>query len=84
MEKCVCGNKAVKGGLCAECHSLLRAKKSKNIKIIEKFREDYNKAHGGYKTYGQFVAMLDLIYRRKRDFDHRRKKDFSETVRGNR
>ena len=69
---CVCGNKSAKNGICEECLRLLRAKRSKNIKIVEKFREDYNRMHGTYKSYGQFVAMLDGIARRKNRFDSRR------------
>ena len=44
-EFCICGNKAVRHGLCDECIYLLRAKRSKSIAIVEKFREDYNKIH---------------------------------------
>lgn len=84
MEKCVCGSNIKRNGLCEECWYLLRAKKSKNIAIVEKFRADYNRVHNTYKTYGQFVAMLDLIYRRKRSFDDRRKKGVSKKVRRNR
>lgn len=69
---CVCGSKSAKNGICEECMRLLRAKRSKNIKIVEKFREDYNRMHGTYKSYGQFVAMLDGIARRKNRFDSRR------------
>ncbi len=83
MQKCVCGKPCVKYGLCQECNMLLRAKRSKNIAIVEKFRNDYNNSHT-YKTYGQFVALLDLIYRRKKSFDNRRKKGVSEKIRGNR
>ena len=42
---CICGNKAVRYGLCDECIYLLRAKRSKSIAIVEKFRDDYNKTH---------------------------------------
>ncbi len=84
MDKCVCGRDIIKNGLCDECAILLRAKRSKNIKIVEKLRYDYNASHSTYKTYGQFVAMIDLIYRRKKDFDNRRKKGVSKAVRRNR
>lgn len=72
-EKCVCGNKSEKSGICKECLHLLKAKRSKSIKVIEKFREDYNRMHGIYKSYGQFTALLDQIAWRKRHFDSRRK-----------
>ena len=41
--KCICGADAESDGICKECRTLLRAKRSKNIAIVEKFREDYNK-----------------------------------------
>ena len=82
FESCVCGSKAVKNGLCEKCLVLLRAKRSKNINIVEKFREDYNKCNT-YKSYGQFVLMLDMIDRRKKEVDDRRKKVSAKKVRGN-
>ncbi len=81
---CVCGNESVRSGLCEECLYLLRAKRSKSIGIIEKFREDYNREHGTHKSYGQFVMMLDMVDRRKKNFDNRRKKATVKKVRGNR
>ena len=81
---CFCGNRSIKNGLCEECLYLLRAKKSKNIRIIEKFREDYNNQHGTYKSYGQFVLLLDLLDRRKREIDNTRKKAVVKKVRRNR
>lgn len=83
-EFCICGNKAVRYGLCDECIYLLRAKRSKSIAIVEKFREDYNKIHNLYKSYGQFVLLLDLIYRRKKEVDDRAKKAVVKKVRRNR
>ena len=80
VKKCVCGESIVKYGLCEECLYLLRAKRSKNINIVEKFRADYNKRHNTYKTYGQFVLLLDLIDRRKK-FDSRRKKATVKAIR---
>lgn len=81
---CYCGNRSIKSGLCEECLYLLRAKRSKSIKIVEKFREDYNNQHGTYKSYGQFVLMLDLLDRRKREIDNTRKKAVVKKVRRNR
>lgn len=81
MGSCICGKEDLKDGLCEECLCILRAKRSKNIKVIEKFREDYNKKHGTYKSYGQFVLMIDAIYRRKREFDNRRKKALAKKIR---
>lgn len=83
VKKCICGNKCVKNGLCEECLYLLRAKRSKNINIVEKFRADYNERHNTCKTYGQFVVLLDLIDRRRK-LDDRRKKATVKKVRGNR
>lgn len=84
IDFCVCGGKCEKDGLCEECHWLLRAKRSKSIKIVEKFREDYNRKHSTYKSYGEFVLLLDMIDRRKKDLDGRRKKAVVKKVRGNR
>lgn len=81
---CYCGNESVKNGLCEECLYLLRAKRSKNIGIVEKFRNDYNERHSTYKSYGQFVLLLDMIDRRKREIDNRRKKAAVKKVRRNR
>lgn len=83
INTCICGKKLETDGLCEECRYLLRAKRSKNIAVIEKFRQDYNRLHGTYKSYGQFVLMLDLIARRKKSFDHRRKKDNFKKIRSN-
>lgn len=82
--KCICGADAESDGICKECRTLLRAKRSKNIAIVEKFREDYNKLHGIYKSYGQFTAMIDVIARRKKNFDDRRKKEDIKRLRKNR
>lgn len=84
QEICICGIGCGKTGICDECRYLLRAKRCKSIKIVEKFREEYNSKHGVYKSYGQFVVMLDMIDRRKRDIDNRRKKDNLKKIRGNR
>ncbi len=84
VEVCICGNKILKNGLCEECVYLLRAKRSKSISVVEKFRSDYNKNHNTYKSYGQFVMLLDMIYRRKREVDNRRKKAVVKKVRSNR
>jgi len=81
---CICGSKSIKSGLCEECTRLLRAKRSKSIRVVEKFREDYNRLHGTYKSYGQFVLLLDLISRRKKEVDNRRKKAVVKKVRKNR
>ena len=84
IDVCICRNNAVKSGLCEECLYLLRAKRSKRIGIVEKFRNDYNDRHGTYKSYGQFVLLLDMIDRRKRYVDNRRKKAVVKKVRTNR
>ena len=78
---CICGEKAVKKGLCEECLYLLKAKKSKNIAVIEKFRSDYNEKYNTYKSYGQFVLLLDMLDRRKREVDNRGKKAVIKKVR---
>ncbi len=74
IDICICGSKSVKSGLCEECLYLLRAKRSRNIAIVEKFRDDYNRQHDTYRSYGQFVLLLDTIDRRKKQVDNRRKK----------
>lgn len=84
IDICICGSKCIKSGLCEECLNLLRAKRSKSIRIVEKFRQDYNKKYGTYKSYGQFVLLLDMIDRRKRQVDGRRKKAVVKKIRGNR
>ncbi len=84
VKVCICGNRIFKNGLCEECVYLLRAKRSKSISVVEKFRSDYNKNHNTYKSYGQFVMMLDMIDRRKREVDNRRKKAVVKKVRSNR
>jgi len=84
IDICICGNERVKSGLCEECLYLLRAKRSKSIAIVEKFRRDYNEKHGTYKSYGQFVLLIDMIDRRKRQVDDRRKKAAIKKVRRNR
>ncbi len=83
MSICICGEKAVNKGLCEECGYLLRAKRSKSIAVIEKFRNDYNQKHNTYKSYGQFVLLLDMIDRRVKG-DDRRKKAVVKKVRRNR
>lgn len=84
VKLCVCGEKAVKKGLCEECLYLLRAKKTKNIIVLEKFRSDYNKKHNTYKSYGQFVLLLETIDRRRKEIDNRGKKATVKKVRRNR
>ncbi len=81
VDFCICGNKVIKRGLCEECQYLLRAKRSKSIVVVEKFRKDYNNSHDVYKSYGQFVLLLDLIDRRRKEVDYRRKKAVVKKVR---
>lgn len=83
MEKCICGNAAIWHGICAECKELLNVGKCKSIALIEAVRNDYNYKHRTYKTYGQFVAYIDAISRRKKDFDDRRKKATAKKIRTN-
>ena len=82
-QKCICLNNASAHGLCEECIALLKVKKCKNIAMIEKIRTKYNETHDQYKTYGQFVAMVEEISRRKKDFDNRRKKANTKKIRTN-
>ena len=81
MNICVCGKKAVKDGLCEECIYLLRAKRSKSIGVVEKFRTEYNENHDIYKSYGQFVLLLDMIDRRKKSDDRRKKAAVKKVLR---
>lgn len=78
---CFCGKECRRGVICDECKLLLRAKKSKSISVIEKFRNDYNKNHGTYISYGKFVVLIDNTARRKRNFDNRRKEENLKTLR---
>lgn len=82
--KCICGNTATQHGICDECKELLKASKCKNIAIIESVRKDYNSKHHTYKTYGQFVAYIDAISRRKKEFDNTRKKATVKKIRTDR
>ena len=84
MCSCICGEKTVGYGICSECLDLLRASKCKNIAVIEKLRSDYNQRHNTYKTYGQFVAFIDMVARRKKSIDNTRKKASIKKVRTNR
>ncbi len=77
--KCTCNN----DGICDRCKYLLKAKKSKKISVIEKFKNEYEKMYGIYMSYGQFVAMIDGIHRRKTELDNRRKKESTKKVRRN-
>ena len=61
-EFCICGNKAVRHGLCDECIYLIRAKRSKSIAIVEKFREDYNKIHNLHFKYYMQKKEQNKIY----------------------
>lgn len=81
IEICICGNKVFDKGLCEECLYLLRAKRSKNVNVIEKFRKDYNDKHNVYKSYGQFVLFIDMLDRRRKEVDNRRKKAAVKKVR---
>ncbi len=83
IEKCICSKEISAHGLCEECLMLLKVKKCKSIALIEKIRANYNKTHSQYKTYGQFVAMVEEISRRKKNFDNRRKKANTTKIRTN-
>ena len=81
--KCICGKAATRHGICDECKELLKVCKCKSLVMLERIRNDYNNKHNTYKTYGQFVAYVDAISRRKKEFDNTRKKAFAKAVRTN-
>ena len=84
FDSCVCGERNIDNGLCESCRALIRAKRSKKIAVVEKFRADYNRQKGTYKSYGHFVLLLDMIDRRKREIDNRGEKATAAKIRRNR
>ena len=81
---CLCGNAVERYDLCNECRQLLKVKKYKSVAAVEAMRNEYNASHDRYMTYGQFVAYIEAIYRRKKNFDNTRKKVTSKEVRSTR
>lgn len=74
---CECGElyepKNSKDNICPICRYFLRALHSKDVHFVERMRYEYIKRHGGYLSYGQFVAKLEQIERRRK-CDSKRKK----------
>ena len=78
-KRCDCGALYIpqhpKDNICPECRYYLRGLHSKNVYLIEDLRAEYNKHHH-YKSYGQFVALLQVIEeRRRRGIDNKREKE---------
>ena len=69
-KRCGCGElyepKHNKDNICPSCRYFLQAKHSKNIDLVEHLRIEYIKRYGKHLTYGQFVAKLEEIERRRR------------------
>lgn len=78
--KCICGAAATWHGICEECKALLKVRSIKKIEMVEAIRKIYNDTHRTYKTYGQFVAYIDAINRRKKEFDDRGKKATAKKI----
>lgn len=68
-KRCGCGElyepQHDKDKICFECRYFLRALHSKNIFFVEQLRAEYIKRYGRYLSYGQFVAKLREIERRR-------------------
>ncbi len=54
-----------KDNICPVCRYFLRALRSKDVFFIERLRYEYIKRYGKYISYGQFVAKLEHIERRR-------------------
>ncbi len=52
--------------ICPVCKFYLRALRSKDVRFVERLRDDYIKRSGRYLSYGQFVALLEQIERRRK------------------
>ncbi len=68
-KQCWCGKlyepRHDKDNICPECRYFLRALHSKNVHFVERLRYEYIKRYGKYISYGQFVAKLQDIERRR-------------------
>lgn len=76
-KRCGCGElyepQHDKDNICPVCRYFLHALHSKDVHFVERLRYEYIKRYGGYLSYGQFVAKLQEIERR-RTRDSKRKK----------
>ena len=77
-KQCGCGEQYEpqhnKDNICPVCSYFVRGLHSKNILLVERLRHEYIKHYGKYISYGQFVAKLEHIERR-RLHDARKKKE---------
>lgn len=69
-KRCECGElyepKHNNDNICPECRYFLRALYNKNIYFVERLRAEYIKRCGRYLSYGQFVAQMQQIERRRK------------------
>ncbi len=74
-KRCGCGElyEPQHDKICPVCRYFLRALRSKDVFFVEQMRAEYIKRYGKYLSYGQFVAKLEQIERR-RTRDSKRKK----------
>ena len=78
-KRCGCGElyePQYKGdNICPVCRYYLRALRSKDVHFVERMRHDYIERYGGYLSYGQFVALLEQMKRRRKVNDAEGKKE---------
>lgn len=78
-KQCGCGEQYEpqhnKDNICPICRYYLRALHSKDVYFVERLRHEYIKRYGKYLSYGQFVAKLREIERRRRNDDKRKKEN---------
>lgn len=68
-KQCGCGAefepKNSEDNICPICRYYLRALHSRDIHFVEQLRREYIKQYSKYISYGQFVAKLQDIERRR-------------------
>ena len=68
-KQCGCGElyelQHDKDNICPICRYYLRALRSKDVHFVERLRREYIEQYGKYVSYGQFVAKLQDIERRR-------------------
>lgn len=64
-----------KDNICPICRYYLRALHSKDVRFVERLRHEYIEQYGRHISYGQFVAKLEQIERRRRNDDKRKKEN---------
>lgn len=68
-KQCECGElyepQHDKDNICPICRYYLRALRSKDVHFVERLRHEYIEQYGRYLSYGQFIAKLEQIERRR-------------------